>query len=410
MSTHYWEGDTDYIEGLMDIRVGNNPSADAFGRLRSSDPSNIFDSKQIHDNQPLIWDDAEVSGGGTSSNHSTARASTTIGVSATTAGRRTRQTFRRFNYQPGKSLLLMMTMVFDEATTGINQRVGYFDNNNGIFLESDEGVPTFVVRSNVSGTPVENRIPQSEWNIDPMDGSGLCGMTLDITKAQILIMDMEWLGVGRVRFGFVYNGVICYAHEVNHANEETSVYMSTPNLPLRYEIENDGTGAAASLEHICSSAITEGGHNPDGITRHYTGPYLSALATTVQYAMLAFRLKSTHLDTTINVEAIHSLLGSNDSAYWELRVGGTPSAAMTFSDIANGAIQVANGNGTITHSGGTVIAGGFVSKDGLGIQSVRNSIRLGASIGGTPTVMYLVLRPYGNNLSAAMALTWRELA
>ena len=57
----------------------NNPTGDAFGRLRVSEPTTLFDSKQIFDAQPLLWDDQETSGSGTTgapSGHSTATAST----------------------------------------------------------------------------------------------------------------------------------------------------------------------------------------------------------------------------------------------------------------------------------------------------------------------------------------------
>lgn len=85
------------------VRYSDSQSLDAFGRIRTSSPYTLFDSKQLFDNQPLFWDDSEVSGGSTTSSHSTATASTTIGVGATTAGKRVRQTFMSFNYQPGKS-------------------------------------------------------------------------------------------------------------------------------------------------------------------------------------------------------------------------------------------------------------------------------------------------------------------
>jgi hypothetical protein len=52
----------------------------------------------------------------------------------------------------------------------------------------------------------ETVVPQTNWNIDKLDGTGISGITLDISKAQILWMDIEWLGLGTVRIGFVING------------------------------------------------------------------------------------------------------------------------------------------------------------------------------------------------------------
>jgi hypothetical protein len=234
---------------ITGIKATDSPSIDAFGRWRVSNPETIFDSKQLHDNAPLIYDDQEVSGGSTTSSHSTATASTTIGVGATTAGKRVRQSFMRFNYQPGKSQLIFCTGVLDKSGggTGITRGFGYYDDNNGLFLQDKEGVIQFVKRSSTSGSPVDTEVNQSSWNIDTMDGTGASGITLDFSKAQILVIDFEWLGVGRVRMGFVVDGIVYYCHQFNHANSVSTVYMSTPNLPVRYEIDNDGTGAASTL-------------------------------------------------------------------------------------------------------------------------------------------------------------------
>ena len=79
----------------------NQNTLDAFGRSRVSEPYTVFDSKQLGSNQSLFWDDQETSGSGTSSDYSEDTSSTTLTVSATTAGTRVRQTFQRFNYQPG---------------------------------------------------------------------------------------------------------------------------------------------------------------------------------------------------------------------------------------------------------------------------------------------------------------------
>lgn len=130
----------------------NSANFDAFVRLRTSEPVTLFDSKQLHDAAPLFWDDAEESGGSTTSSHSTDTASTTIGVALNTAGKRTRQTFMRFNYQPGKSQLIFCTFVMDKTGggTGITRAIGYFDDNNGLFLKDNAGTYQFVRRTSVT--------------------------------------------------------------------------------------------------------------------------------------------------------------------------------------------------------------------------------------------------------------------
>ena len=96
----------------------DGPTIDAFGRLRVSNPTTIFDSKQIYDNQPLLWDESLESGGGITSSHDPNEAATTIGTTLNTAGQFTRQTFMRFNYQPGKSQSIFMTGILDPSGGG----------------------------------------------------------------------------------------------------------------------------------------------------------------------------------------------------------------------------------------------------------------------------------------------------
>jgi hypothetical protein len=276
---------------------------DAFGRLRSSNPYTLFDSKMVNSALSYIWDDAEVSGTGTSSTYNTNQASVTLAVSDNTAGRRTRQTRRHFNYQSGKSQLILMTGLFGLGTDGVTKRMGYFNDKNGLFYEINTNGMHVVVRTYTSGSAVDSAYAQADWNLDKMDGNGPSGVNLDYNKTQILFFDMEWLGVGRIRFGWVVDGKIYYCHEVNNANNLTLVYMSTPNLPLRYEIENDGSGAQSSLVQICSTVISEGGEQdtgyPYGVNRGVTP--LTTLNNTNIYPLLALKLRSGYEGATVRL-------------------------------------------------------------------------------------------------------------
>ena len=162
-------------------------------------------------------------------------------------------TFTGTDLTPGE--FVTIKAVFDG--TGTNN----LTPNNGIFFECD-GSLSWNIAKNGS---ITETVTQANWNVDKLDGTGPSGITLEPEATQILIIDYEWLGVGRVRVGFVIDGLIYYVHYFNHANDDTftSVYMSTPNLPLRYTIETDGT-EAAELDHICSSVISEGGLEETG--------------------------------------------------------------------------------------------------------------------------------------------------
>jgi hypothetical protein len=83
---------------------------------------------------------------------------------------------------------------------------------------------------------VQQRIPQSQWNIDKCDGTGPSGYNLDLTKMQMLYADYSWYGAGAIRFGFKnQRGEVVYAHRIANANYRTEAYMRSGNLPARYE-------------------------------------------------------------------------------------------------------------------------------------------------------------------------------
>lgn len=398
---------------VSQVRAQDSPSIDAFGRWRVSNPTTIFDSKQIHDKQPLFWDDSEVSGSGTTSTWSGDKASTTIGVALNTAGKRVRQTFMRFNYQPGKSQLIFMTGTLSTSGggTGITRCMGIYDDNNGVFMQDDEGTIKAVIRSSTSGSAVDTKVAQSSWNLDKLDGTGASGVTLDPTKSQITVTDLEWLGVGRVRIGFVIDGLPVYVHEFTHANLSAGVYMSTPNLPLRYEIENDGTGAASGLEHICSSVQSEGGQEKNGILRHKDSGAVSSLASGTTYALIGIRLQSGKLDGVVDMVNI-SLLASttNDKAHWELKFNPTVADTFTYANETNSVVQTATGAAANTVTSGTDIDGGYFSTAIPVNPSVPNALRLGSAIDGTADTIVLCCTPITNNITVEASMTWRELS
>jgi hypothetical protein len=406
---------------LNSSSVINNTTIDAFARLRTSDPVTLFDSKQLHDNAPLFWDDSEESGSGTTSSHSTDTASTTIGVALNTAGKRTRQTFMRFNYQPGKSQLIFCTFVMDKTGggTGITRSIGYFDDDNGLFLKDNAGTYQFVRRTNVTGTPADNAVSQTSWNLDTMDGNGNSGITLDFTKTQIMVIDFEWLGVGRVRLGFVHDGAIVYAHEFLNANSLDEVYMSTPNLPMRYQIENGGTGAASTLQHICSTVISEGGRQDNGVLRYAStdNTQVDCAVVGTLYLVKGIRLKSTHLDATVKmISAAIQIQSASDDIEWRLVFDPTYSAGPTWGNETNSAVQTCTGAGeTVTNgyaiTGGYLATGAAASSSASIEREIENALLLGAAIDGTVQTIALCAKPLTNvNTLVEGSLTWRELA
>jgi hypothetical protein len=173
-----------------------------------------------------------------------------------------RETKKVFSYQPGKALQVLQTFVFNPAKANLIQRAGYASSENGVMIELNGSQINIIKRTAISGVGTTVTVPQSQWNVDKLDGTGVSGVNLDLSKAQILFTEYEWLGVGAVRVGFINaNGNAQIAHIFNHANTLDSVYMTTATLPCRYEILNTGiTTSASTMKQICISVQSNGGY------------------------------------------------------------------------------------------------------------------------------------------------------
>jgi hypothetical protein len=405
----------------VSIKTQDSPNCDAFGRWRTSEPHTLFDSKQIFDNQPLFWEESLESGAGITSTHSTDTASTVISSTDSTAGKFTRQTFMRFNYQSGKSQLILMTGNLDRAggNTEVQRRIGIFDDNNGLFFEEDAGTAKVVRRTHATGSVVDNKVSQSSWNVDVMDGSGPSSQTVDWLKAQIFFIDFEWLGVGRVRMGLVIDGLLCVVHEFLNANVLSVVYMSTPNLPLRYQMITTDNSPTSSMEANCSTVISEGGSTDLGVLRYKSteGTHVDLAAENTIYAIVGIRLKATHVGATVKIVniSVGEHVGSKEYE-WMLILNPTVADTFTYGNETNSAVQTAKGTADNTVTPGIIIDGGFASsaqKGGIVTSAeIQNALRLGSKIDGTLDTMVLCVRPVGGSsgLDAEGSITWREIS
>jgi hypothetical protein len=351
--------DTDFFGGTSIT----NASKDAFGRQRVSNPFTLFDSShRFKDNS--LWSTATT--GTASATFDVNEGLVDLTVDNSINSEVVRETTKVFSYQPGKSLLIMNTFVMEPSKTGLRQRVGYYGDSNGIYLELANSVLYIVKRSSVSGVLVDTRVAQSSWNNDNLDGTGPSGLTLDISKAQILWMDIEWLGVGSVRTGFVINGEFVLCHIFNHANLITSTYITTASLPLRYEIKNTAaTSGSSTLKQICSTVISEGGYELRGLQQAVTIPLNTPRDCTVAntyYPVISLKLKSGFLDAIVILTAL-SMVGAGNNAIfnWQVVASGTTAGGSWIDAGANSAVQY-NISGT-SFSGGRILASGYITSN-----------------------------------------------
>jgi hypothetical protein len=349
------------------VTTAGTTSADAFGRTRISTPLTLFDSSHRYSDNAL-WNTSTASSG--AAVFSADEGLVNLNVTTTSGSLVYRETTKVCSYQPGKSLLVLNTFVFAAAKTGLRQRVGYFGSANGMYFELANSTSAFVERTSVSGSVAETRVTQSNWNVDRLDGTGPSGLTLDISKAQILWMDIEWLGLGTVRLGFVINGQFVHCHSFHHANIITSTYITTASLPLRYEIENTATTASSStLKQVCSSAISEGGYELSGLQQAILIPVntpRTLTSTGVFYPIISIRLKTSpnRLDAIVIMTALSVLPISTGNYNWQVRASGTTTGGTWTSAGSSSSVDY-NITGT-SFSGGRTLASGYCNSANQG--------------------------------------------
>lgn len=383
---------TNEVNGFMEPFSAT--SLDAFGRLRIAQPYTLFDSQNRYQKDPQFSE--ELATGGTAT-HVANESSVDLAVTTTSGSKAVRQSFRSFPYQPGKSLMVLATFVMNAGKENLRQRVGYFNTDNGVFFQVNGTTKSFVLRTNTSGTPSDVRtVNQADWNGDKLDGSGTSGITLDITKAQILYMDFEWLGVGSVRCGFVIDGKFYVCHTFNNANEIDKVYMTTAILPVRYEIENTGTTASAStMTQICSSVISEGGYDQKAIPQWARRTTTLTGVTTTFVPIVSIRLKSTSLGAVVIPSVFHAIpIGSTLDYEVVLIKNPTLTGPSWTSNSTNVELDVT----ATALTGGTIVDLDYVSgsNQGSGVVSTGEDynfdLQLGASISGTSDIYTVAAR------------------
>lgn len=394
-------------------------SVDAFGRARMSQPITLFDSFHKYKENDKFHTANSATGSSLVYDANSAAMLNTVGTA--NGNYLYRESSKTFSYQPGKSLQILYSFVFAPGQTGLRQRVGYFGTSNGIYLELNDNTVNFVIRSNSTGTITHDTAPQSSWNIDKLDGTGPSLLTLDITKSQIFWCDIEWLGVGTVRCGFVINGQFIHCHSFHHANILDSTYMSTAILPVRSEIENTAnTANSSTMKTVCCSIISEGGYELRG-EQFSAGqlPNNSYTLTTagVYYPVAAIRLRGDRPDAIVlpkNI-CVLGLTGNGTRIAYKVVSGATVTGGTWVdADTANSSVQynitatgMSGGKAYLTayqavNNQGSV-AGGILGNDVFRHQLERNTFT------GTNTTFVLAVAGAGINDTCIGSIDWEEI-
>lgn len=397
------------------ITLAPTSQLDAFGRLRVSQPQTLFDSQQRFGLDKSFV--SNTASGGSISFIST-QSSANLTVTSTNGSYAARESRYVFKYQPGKSQISLLTFVMAPISSGnLRQQVGYYGQDNGYFLQLSDQL-YICERSNSTGTITHSNVAQSSWNGDKLNGSGTSGITLDMTKSQIFFIDIEWLGVGSVRCGFILNGQFIVAHTFHHANIVSMAYITTACLPIRYEIQTIGVSApvTSNLTQICSTVASEGG---------YTEPlnlYSNVVTISGTYTswtpLISMRLVPTRLDAISNMRQVDIVLTGSGTTQWALWTQSNVSGATFTSPPNNSSIQIAQGAsaGTLNVESSWQLASGLIT-NGVGTATTGTLLELQNyfsqigrdSFSKTSDTMTLAVISQSGSPAGYALLSWQEL-
>lgn len=375
---------------------------DAFGKLRTTHPYTLLDIKFPVLNSTssptptpaYLKNDLQLIYYNSPSGGSVAYGDSQANITQDGVGQSVSQSRQYCNYQPGKSLLIMMSFVFntDTSTSGdYLLRVGYYDNYNGLFLQfdrNDSDPVSVVLRSSRLTDPsiTDTIYTQSSWNMDKLDGTGNSGIILDFTKAQLLIIDLEWLSVGRVRVGFVCYGRIIYCHQITNVNSLSGPYMYTANLPVRYEIVNNSSGLA-NLTQICSTVISEGGHKPSTALFSLSTDLLDMTTDpNTERNVVILTGNNNYYHNSINIDSLNVIITTGDNIRFRIRLyqpGDTPlSGSGSFTVLNDHSVTKYDiSNSTNVPGSSIIINEGFIqSKSSISTEIKENIIPINQSI------------------------------
>ena len=396
--------------------LGKGFTLDLFGRLKVSHPYTLFDSNHRY-SQDGDFSDIVV-GTGSTVGMITAQSTATLSIGTTAGCSLIRESKRVFSYQPGKALQTFQTFVLNPAKPNLVQRVGYASSENGIMLELDGSQVNIIKRTSITGVTTSVVVPQSDWNQDPLDGTGVSGIDLDFTKAQLMFTEYEWLGVGCVRVGFVNeNGVFHIAHIFNHANTLDTTYITTASLPVRYEIFNTGvTTSPSTMKQVCVSIQSNGGYEHKkafDVVRNTTAVTVS---TTSFVPLLSIRLTPGREDAIIIPSEFNVLPDSNTASTFEVAL--IKNATLTGSSFISTSTSSPNAQvdfSATALTGGTIVKNDYLTSANkatapLNVSTEYNwDLQLGRTQAKVSDIYTLAIRAVSGSGTALGSLSFYDL-
>lgn len=402
---------------ISDVSIKDGPNLDAFSRLRISVPSGIFDGQFTYNLLPLQFEQITNGSGATVTHDTTNRCALMTFASTPTGGKAFMQSYEYNRYEPGRSQIAFITFNFIETMANTLKFAGLSDGTNGIEFQLSGTTLQFIVYSASSNG--NETVAQASWNLDKLNGTGPSGLTLDVTKTQILVIDYQALYVGRVRVGFDIGGKVIYAHEFNHANLIASPYIQYASLPVRCGMTCTGT-VSTTMRFICSSVMSENSQtHVSGIPNVISGSVTAANGADTH--ILSIRPKTTYNSITnrtkIVIQDIDIVVTGNSSIIWKLAIGQAISGTTTFADVNTTYSSMEyNTAGTLSGSPALVLDSGFIASSNNSKGNVQNAIsaRVPLTLDAAGAVrangtLTLMVQGIGGTSACQASICWIEL-
>lgn len=395
----------------------NNPVGDAFGRLRTSSPTSLFDAQLTYDLQPLLFQAVTNGSGATVTHDATNRMALMTFSSTPTGGLSYMQSYEHFRYRAGHSQLAYVTFIMGAGVTDVVKFAGYSNGSNGVEFQLSGTTKQFVLYSDTGKG--DETVTQSNWNVDKLDGTGTSGLTLDTANVQILVMDFQALYAGRVRIGFDIGGVFVVAHEFRHANVIAFPYLQTANLPIRCGMSSTGT-VSATMNFLCCTVQSENGESSrEGF--HFSQDASVSAATTLTH-LLSIQPKTTFNSITnrtkIVIDSVDLIVTGNSPIHFAICLGDVLTGTTTFNDVNTtySAVQY-NTAGTTSGTPSIVMYTGHIPTSNTSKGSISQTVVMkypitldvagSARALGRVTVLVQSLGVSASNVEGA--LNWTEI-
>jgi hypothetical protein len=384
----------------------DGPGVDALGKLRVTNSVVLYAAKFSDSAHTFDWPSLVASGGTITYDQPLARKTLTVNTnSGSSAQLRTRA---YIPYLPGRSFVTSFVAYFSSPKTNVIQEAGMFDAGDGLFFSVNGTTQNVNIRTSTSGSPVTNSVARTNWNIDKLDGTGISGLNLDLTKPQIYALDYTWYGFGRIRFGIYSGGKLNYCHEVSNLNI-TAPFHQRGSLPISFRIANTGvTASSTSMSHSSCSVAGEGDTN---ITDSRTSVSNQQNEKSVESSSFAFpiavRLQAAFSKALLTPVRLSLFTSSNSILYYEVILNSTAAGGTWVSQTES----IAEYNvGLTSATGGKIISSGYLSSTiNIELSNLAKNLKISYdTLNNIPDVLIIRVRTLSGNGKITAAIDLEE--